>query len=78
VLGANGAALAFIAAWAVPDLLDLRAGEDVEGDLIGAGVLAAAVALMPLIGADASWIADAVGALAGLLVGLGLTRVSAS
>jgi Rhomboid family len=77
VLGANGAALAFIAAWAVPDLLDLRAGEDVEGDLIGAGVIAAAVALMPLIGADASWIADAVGALAGLLVGLGLTRVSA-
>jgi membrane associated rhomboid family serine protease len=78
VLGANGAALAFIAAWAVPDLLDLRAGQEVEGDLIGAGVIAAAVALMPLIGADASWIADVVGVLAGLLVGLGLTRVSSS
>ena len=36
VLGANGAALAMVCAWAVPDLLSLRAGEDVEGDLIGA------------------------------------------
>jgi membrane associated rhomboid family serine protease len=76
VLGANGAALAMLCAWAVPDLLDLRAGEDIEGDLIGAGVLALVIAAMPLIGASASWAADGVGVLAGLVIGLGLTRLS--
>src|ERR1019366_1588552 len=30
VLGANGAALAMIVAWAVPDVLDLLEGRDVE------------------------------------------------
>ena len=34
-LGANGAALALIVAWAIPDLLALRAGEEIEGDLLG-------------------------------------------
>ncbi|HWF53434.1 MAG TPA: rhomboid family intramembrane serine protease [Solirubrobacteraceae bacterium] len=73
-LGANGGALALLVAWAVPDLLDLRAGEEIEGDLIGAGVLAGVVAAMPLVGADASWVADGVGVAAGLLAGLGLAR----
>jgi membrane associated rhomboid family serine protease len=73
-LGANGAALALLCAWAVPDLLDLRAGEEIEGDLIGAGVLAIVVALMPLVGAGASWVADGVGVLVGLTFGLGLSR----
>jgi membrane associated rhomboid family serine protease len=74
VLGANGGALALLVAWAIPDLLDLRAGQEIEGDLIGAGVLAVVVALMPLVGADASWAADGVGVLAGLVFGLGLAR----
>jgi membrane associated rhomboid family serine protease len=73
VLGANGAALALVIAWALPDLLALRAGEDIDGDLIGAGVIAALVALMPLV-AHASWLSDAVGALAGLGVGWLLAR----
>jgi membrane associated rhomboid family serine protease len=73
VLGANGAALALVVAWAVPDLLALRAGEDIDGDLIGTGVIAALVALMPLV-AHASWLSDAVGALAGLGVGWLLAR----
>jgi membrane associated rhomboid family serine protease len=75
VLGANGAALALLCAWAVPDLLALRAGEEVEGDLIGAGVLAVVVALMPLALPEASWVSDAVGALGGLLVGYPLARL---
>jgi membrane associated rhomboid family serine protease len=73
VLGANGAALALVIAWALPDLLALRAGEDIDGDLIGAGVIAALVALMPLV-AHASWLSDAVGALAGLAFGWLLAR----
>ncbi len=75
VLGANGAALALLWTWAVPDLLELRRGEEVEGDLIGAGVLAAVVALMPLALPEASWISDGVGVLAGLLIGYPLARL---
>jgi membrane associated rhomboid family serine protease len=75
-LGANGAALALLVAWAVPDLLDVRAGQEIEGDLIGAGVIGVAVALMPLVGANASWVADGVGVLAGGVMGLALTRIS--
>ncbi len=77
-LGANGAALALMLAWAVPDLLDVAAGMEVEGDLIGVAVLTALVALMPLIGAEASWVSDGVGALAGLIVGFGLSRARGS
>jgi membrane associated rhomboid family serine protease len=76
--GANGAALAMIVAWAIPDLIELRNGEDVEGDLIGAGVFAAVVALMPLPVREASWIAGGVGVLAGLAAGLPLARVGLS
>ncbi len=75
VLGANGAALALLCAWAVPDLLALRHREEVEGDLTGAAVLAVVVALMPLALPEASWISDGVGVLAGLLVGYPLARL---
>jgi membrane associated rhomboid family serine protease len=74
VLGANGAALAILVAWAVPDLLALRAGEEVDGDLIGTAAIAAVVALMPLAVRDSSWVADAVGVLGGLAVGIPLAR----
>ena len=77
VLGAGGAALALTCAWAVPDLLELARSGDTEGDLIGAAVVAVAVALMPLADAQASWISDAVGAGAGLLIGLPLARTAA-
>jgi membrane associated rhomboid family serine protease len=74
VLGGNGAALALIVAWAIPDLLSLRRGEEIEGDLLGTAVIGAAVALMPLVVSypGASWISDAVGALGGAVVGLPL------
>lgn len=75
VLGANGAALAMIVAWAMPDVLDLLAGREVEGDIIGAAVFAGVIALLPLATKEASWISAGVGVLSGVLVGLPLARV---
>lgn len=75
VLGGCGAALAVIVAWAIPDLLELRAGNEIEGDLLGTAVFAVVVALMPLAGAGATWPAEAVGVLAGLAIGFPLARV---
>jgi membrane associated rhomboid family serine protease len=76
VEGANGAALAMLIAWAIPDLLALQSREDVEGDLIGTAAIALVVGLMPLAVPQASWIADGVGVLAGLAVGFPLARAS--
>jgi membrane associated rhomboid family serine protease len=76
-LGGNGAALALLCAWVTPDLIALRGGEEVDGDLIGTAVIAVVVALMPLAVPGASWIADAVGVLAGFAVGLPLARLAA-
>ncbi len=75
VLGGNGAALALLTAWAIPDLLDLRHGGEVDGDLLGTAVIGAVLALMPLAVVDASWISDAVGIAAGVLIGLPLARL---
>lgn len=75
-LGASGAALAMVCAWSVPDLLTLRRGGDVEGDLLGAAALAVAVALMPLADVNASWIAAAVGVVAGFAIGLPLALLA--
>jgi membrane associated rhomboid family serine protease len=76
VMGGNGAALALLCAWVTSDLLAIRAGEDVDGDLIGVAAIAAAVALMPLAVAQASWIADGVGVVVGFAVGLPLARMT--
>jgi membrane associated rhomboid family serine protease len=77
VLGAGGGALALVCAWAVPDLLELSASGEIEGDLIGAAAIAVAVVLMPLADVHASWISDVVGVAAGFLVGLPLSRTVA-
>jgi membrane associated rhomboid family serine protease len=77
VVGAGGAALAMVIAWAIPDLLELRRGEEIEGDLLGAGVIALVVALMPLAVTDASWVSDGVGVLGGAAIGLPLALSSA-
>jgi hypothetical protein len=74
-LGADGAALAMLIAWAIPDLLALRSRSDHEGDLLGVAVIAAVLALMPLAVYGASWPAVGVGVIAGLLVGLPLSRL---
>ncbi len=75
VLGGSGAALAMLVAWAIPDLLSLRAGEEIDGDLLGTAAIAIVVALMPLAVTDSSWIANAVGAAGGLVVGYPLARL---
>jgi hypothetical protein len=54
----------------------VRAGRDIEGDLIGAGVCAAVVVLMPVAAIGASWPPVLVGLLAGLAIGLPLSRVA--
>lgn len=74
-LGGNGIALAFLVAWAMQDLLALRRHEEIDGDLIGTGVLGAVVALMPLVAPDANWICDGAGVVAGTLVGYPLARI---
>ena len=73
--GGNGAALGMLCAWVLPDLLARRAGEETESDLLGAGVIAAVVAVMPLVAEEADWLAGAGGALAGLACGLLLSAV---
>ena len=75
LLGAQGGALALVCAWAMPDLLTLRSGGDVEGDLIGAAVIAVAVALMPFADVAASWVSDGVGVVAGFAVGIPLALI---
>jgi hypothetical protein len=71
-LGGNGGALALLVAWAIPDLLSLRAGEEIEGDLLGTAVIGVVVALMPLASPGASWIPVGIGVAAGVLIGLPL------
>ena len=70
--GANGGALALLCAWAVPDLLTRRRGEDHDGDLLGASVIALVVLAMPLARPEASPIAAAVGVVCGYVGGLAL------
>ncbi|MCX6386293.1 MAG: zinc ribbon domain-containing protein [Solirubrobacterales bacterium] len=72
--GGNGMALALLAAWAVPDLRLLYRSQESDSDLLGAAVVAAVVAVMPLAAPEASWLAALGGAGAGLLLGLALAK----
>jgi membrane associated rhomboid family serine protease len=72
VVGANAGALALLAAWAAADLRDARAGRYYEGDLLGAGALAALILAIPFVRPEASWLAGVTGGAIGLLVGFGL------
>lgn len=72
--GANGAALALLLAWAVPEVMARRRGDESDSDLLGAGAIAAVVALMPLAAIEASWLAAAGGAAAGLFCGVVLDQ----
>jgi membrane associated rhomboid family serine protease len=75
-LGSEGGALALLVAWALPDLLALRAGEEVDGDLIGVTAIAAVLLLMPLVAPGASWVSAGVGVAAGLIIGAPLARMT--
>ncbi|MGA2454944.1 MAG: rhomboid family intramembrane serine protease [Solirubrobacteraceae bacterium] len=75
VSGGNAAALALLAAWAAPDLETARAGGYREGDLLGAGALAALLLALPFARPEASWLAGVVGGLLGLAFGLGAHRL---
>jgi membrane associated rhomboid family serine protease len=72
VSGANGAALALIAAWSIPDLEAARRGYYYDGDLLGAAAMAAVLLALPYARPEASWLAGVVGGIVGLIVGLGL------
>lgn len=73
-MGANGAALALVTAWAMPDVLDQRKGREIDGDLMGAAVVAIVLLLLPLAVDTADALAGATGLLVGLVVGLPLAR----
>jgi hypothetical protein len=73
--GANAGALALLAAWAVPDLQDLRRRRYYDGDLLGTAAFAAVLLAIPLAIFEASWLAGLIGGALGLVLGLGLSRV---
>jgi membrane associated rhomboid family serine protease len=75
VSGANAAALALLATWAVPDLRAARAEEYYEGDLLATAAIAAILIAMPFARPEASWLAGVTGGALGLVLGLGLSRV---
>jgi membrane associated rhomboid family serine protease len=75
-LGGNGAALALLAAWGVPELLARQAGRETDADLIGVGVFAAVLLAMPLAVESADPLAGLTGGVVGVLAGLLLGRVS--
>lgn len=75
IVGGNGAALALLGAWVLPDLLALRSRSYYDGDLLGAGAFAAVLLALPLARPETSWLAGVTGALLGLLMGAGLHRM---
>jgi hypothetical protein len=78
ISGGNAPALALLAAWAAPDLRAARSRGYYEGDLIGAGAIAALLLAMPFARgfSELSWLAGVVGGAIGLLVGLGAHRLA--
>jgi membrane associated rhomboid family serine protease len=78
IFGAPGAALGMLIAWAMPDILRARRGEEHDGDLLGTAVIAVTIALMPLVTDEASAVATFSGGLIGLLAGALLLRTEAA
>jgi hypothetical protein len=74
--GGNGIALALLTAWAIPDLIELATQRDYHGDLLGTAVLAGVIVLMPLVAPhEVSWLSDAIGVAAGILIGYPVARL---
>jgi membrane associated rhomboid family serine protease len=74
--GGNAAALALLAAWAAPDLLARRRGEDSEADGLGLLAIAALLLALPLATDLANPIAGVVGGVIGLFVGAVLAQAA--
>lgn len=74
--GGNGLALGLLVAWALPDVLRARRGEEHDGDLLGALVLALLVLGMSAATREASIAAAGTGVVAGLVVGGALAGVT--
>jgi membrane associated rhomboid family serine protease len=74
-LGGNGAALAMLGAWVVPDLQERRHGET-DSDLIGVVVIAAVLLLLPVAVREANPIVAAAGGVIGLVLGMPLAALS--
>jgi membrane associated rhomboid family serine protease len=70
VLGANGAALGLLAAWAMRDVLGRRAGHHDDSDLLGVLAIAAVIVLVPLASEEAGGVAGIVGGAIGVVLGL--------
>jgi len=74
-MGGNGAALALLVAWAIPDLRELRRGHEVDGDLLGAAVFGIVLLLLPVAVDWADPVAGAVGLAVGAVLGYPLARL---
>ena len=74
-LGANGAALGMLAAWAMRDVLGRRRGVEDDSDLLGALASAAVLILLPLASEDMSALAGLGGGVAGVILGVLLARL---
>ena len=68
-LGGNAAALGLLAAWLVDDRLSARRGMDRGNDMIGVGVFAVVLLLLPLADTQASIFAGLGGAAVGAVTG---------
>ena len=75
-LGGNGAALALLVAWAIPDLREVRRGREVDGDLLGAAVFGVVLLLLPVAVEWADPLAGATGLVAGAALGYPLARLA--
>lgn len=75
VSGATAGGLGLLGAWAGPELRSARQGDYYEGDLLGAGAIAAVLLALPLVRPETSWLASFTGGALGLTLGLGLARV---
>jgi membrane associated rhomboid family serine protease len=78
LLGAPGAGIGLLAAWAIPDLRRALRHVEHDGDLLGAFVIALVIALMPAATLQASAIATAIGLVAGLMLGYALSHTAAA
>jgi membrane associated rhomboid family serine protease len=75
VSGANGAALALLCAWSVPDLRARRRGEDTDSDLLGVAVIAGVLLLLPVAVPEADPLAGLAGVIVGFVCGLPLAGI---